>query len=208
MYSPPAFTVDDLPALHAFMQAHNFATLVTVDPANGTPFATHLPVLLEAERGSLGTIVAHMARANPQWQHFTPDGEVLLIFQGPHAYVSPTWYKSDFGVPTWNYMAVHVYGKVQLVQETSSLMAMLDKLVAQHEDRRPQPYTPQWADKRTVNLVRAIVGFELTITRVEGKYKLSQNRTKDDQLGAIAGLQGEAYPDALALAQLMETQIQ
>jgi transcriptional regulator len=164
-------------------------------------------VLLERERGSLGTVVAHMARANPQWQHFTPDNEVLLIFQGPHAYVSPTWYKSEFGVPTWNYTAVHLYGQVQLVQEANELMAMLDKLVAQHEDGRPQPYAPQWADKRAVNLTRAIVGFELTITRIEGKQKLSQNRSKEDQVGAIAGLQGEGYPDALAVAQLMEAHI-
>jgi transcriptional regulator len=104
MYIPRAFREDDSSKLHTFMREYNFATFITLH--DGVPFATHLPFLLDAERGPNGTLLAHMARANPQWQVFKSSQEVLVIFQGPHAYISPSWYEVELSVPTWNYAVV------------------------------------------------------------------------------------------------------
>src|SRR6476619_6129904 len=131
MYLPKSFQVEDLPELHAFMRAYNFATLVTQH--EGAPFATHLPFLLDAERGPHGMLLAHMARANPQWRDFAAAGEALVIFQGPHAYISPSWYETHPSVPTGNYAVGHGYGRPQSVEDQAMLRHMLETLVDTHE---------------------------------------------------------------------------
>ena len=200
MYIPAYFKEENLESLHGLMQAYNFATLITVD--NGTPFATHLPFMLDPTRGKFGTIVSHMARANPQWQHFTTATEVLVIFQGPHTYISPSAYQSDFSVPTWNYAVVHAYGKPQIIAEQAKIQQLLDNLVSEHETPRTQPWTFSWSEQH-INLTKAIVAFEIAITRLEGKLKLSQNRSLEDQIGVINDLSHSPSTADQAVAKMI-----
>ncbi|MBI3960679.1 MAG: FMN-binding negative transcriptional regulator [Chloroflexi bacterium] len=186
MYTPAVNRENDTAVLHRMMQVNNFAILVT--SAGGAPVATHLPVVLHPGRGEQGVLVAHLARANPQWRHFQPGREVLVIFQDAHAYVSPSYYTPAFSVPTWNYSAVHAYGIPQIVDEPAAVMAMLDELVGVYEQGRPAPYAADWSDERAVNLTGGIVAFAITITRLEGKRKLSQNRSVADRQGVIDAL--------------------
>lgn len=201
MYIPAPFREDDLPTLHALMRRHSFATLVTVH--EGRPFATHLPFLLDAGRGPLGTLRAHLARANPQWQGLEDGGEVLVIFQGPHAYVSPSWYETQPNVPTWNYVAVHAYGPTRLLND-EELAETLRQTVSEYETPQPQPWTiDALPDEYVRKMSRAIVGFEIALTRLEGKAKMSQNKPVGDRRGVIAALQAAGDPDSLAVAAWM-----
>ncbi len=200
MYIPAYFKEENMESLHSLMQAYDFATLITTD--NGTPFATHLPFMLDRTRGQYGALISHMARANPQWQHFTTATEVLVIFQGPHTYISPSSYKSEFSVPTWNYAVVHAYGRPRLIEEQIEIQQVLDNLVSQHEAPRTQPWTFNWLD-RYINLTKAIVAFEIAITRLEGKLKLSQNRSLDDRTGVINDLSSSPSTADQAVAELM-----
>lgn len=190
MYTPDHFRIEDRDTLHAFMQRHSFATLVTHD--GQTPHATHLPFLLNPTHNSHGTLLTHMARANPQWSHFTKS-EVLVIFTGPHAYISPAWYvTTQPAVPTWNYTAVHAYGIPRLVEDHERFAQMLHELVEFYESARPNRWSGDMPDVFRDGLMRGIVGIEIEITRIEGKFKLSQNRPEDAP-GVIAAL--EASPD-------------
>ncbi|MEZ4658373.1 MAG: FMN-binding negative transcriptional regulator [Caldilineaceae bacterium] len=209
MYIPKSFAEHDLQTLQTFMQQNAFATLITM--AEDAPFATHMPFVLDAERGSNGVLISHMARANPQWRHFATMAErridTLVIFQGPHAYISPNWYASEFSVPTWNYTAVHAYGRPVIVEDEQRLQAMLDELVAVYESAMPQPWSAPWGDDRYTNLTKAIVGFEMEITRLEGKFKLNQNRPVADQQGVIAQFTDSTHADERAVAQLMTSNL-
>jgi len=200
MYIPAANRVDELQTLHALMQEYNFATLITTD--HGRPFATHLPFMLDTTRGAYGTLIGHMARANPQWQHFSPTSEVLTIFQGPHAYISPAWYTRADAVPTWNYAVVHAYGTLQLVDQEADLYKMLTSLVNLHESAKQPPWSIAWSDSQH-KLLKGIVGFEIPITQLEGKFKLSQNRSLEDQTSMSAALQYSDHSDAQLIAQMM-----
>ena len=152
------------------------------------------PFMLDRSSGPYGALLAHMARANPQWQHFAADQEVLVVFQGPHAYISPAWYESEFAVPTWNYLAVHAYGIAQLVTDPAAVQVMLDRLVDTHETPRPAPWRFTWTE-RHVNLLKGVVAFTIEISRLEGKAKLSQNRPLEDRSGVIEALQNS--PDGV-----------
>jgi transcriptional regulator len=183
MYSPKHFIIDDSAELHAFMRKHSFATIVTHD--GSVPHATHMPVLLESGRGPHGTLVTHMAKANPQWKHFENGQEVLCIFTGPHAYVSPAWYESSPAVPTWNYTAVHAYGVPRLVRDHDRFVQMLHDLVEYYEGDREGRWDGEMPCEFRDQLMKAIAGIEIEITRIEGKYKLSQNRPQD--AGGVMG---------------------
>ena len=200
MYIPKAFREDDIPTLHTFMQAYSFATLVTQQ--NGVPFATHLPFILDTVRGPHGTLLAHMARANPQWQDFKSAQEVLVIFQGPHAYISPSWYEVELSVPTWNYAAVHAYGLPRLIEDREELYTLLKTLIQTHEAHFEKPWPFQLSDDYLQKMMRGIAGFEIEITRLEGKFKLSQNRTAAERANVISALQEST--DTLAVAELMK----
>ena len=204
MYSPEAFQVHDAAVLTAFMQQHNFATIVTHD---GTiPHATHMPVLLEPERGAHGTLVSHVARANPQWRHFENGQEVLVMFQGPHAYVSPAWYVTTPAVPTWNYTAVHAYGIPRIVTDHERFAQMLQDLIEFYESGREDRWHGQLAPEYRNLLMKGIVGVEIEITRIEGKFKLSQNRP-DDALGVAAALAASVAHGDREVAELMRQAI-
>ena len=175
MYVPTHFEQNDPAELRRLMRAHNFATLVTVG-SDGAPFASHLPILVEDGEGDALFLRTHMARANPQWKHFANGAEALAIFHGPHALVHSNWYDSAPNVPTWNYAVVHAYGPVTLTEDAATTRGIAYRLVAQHTpDMRP---IPEEYERR---LLAAVVTFELRVTRLEGKYKLSQNKPETDR---------------------------
>jgi len=204
MYNPPAFRIDDPSKLAAFIQQHSFASLITHD---GTaPFATHLPMIFHPEVGTHGTLVAHMARANPQWQHFTLGGEALALFHGPHSYISPSWYETDHAVPTWNYATVHAYGIPKIINDHDLVVSHLREIVSKYEDSFEQPWTMNIPSDFRDKLIYGIVAFEIPINRIEGKFKLGQNRSETDQQGMLNALSLSRDPDCLALAQMMRTE--
>ncbi|MBI3832563.1 MAG: FMN-binding negative transcriptional regulator [Planctomycetes bacterium] len=201
MYIPAAFKESSREILHALMRAHAFATLVTVD--QGAPFATHLPVLLDADRGPHGTLRAHVAKANPQWQHFKDGAEVLVIFQGPHAYISPSWYQPGVSVPTWNYEAVHAYGRARIMKDETELLGVLRDLVGVYERGFTIPWVYPEDEPRHRAMLASIVGFSIEITRLEGKRKLNQNRAAADREGVIAALRAAGDETSRAVAEAM-----
>lgn len=184
MYSPPYNQLEDRAELIAFMQQYGFALLVTA--SGGELAGSHLPVIVE-ERGGRLVLLMHMARANPQWQSFFDD-EVMVVFFGAHAYVSPRWYEEAERVPTWNYAAVHAYGKVRVTDERAVKHASQRKLVALID--------PQWLPKfdglreeYVASMLDKIVSFEIAVTRLETRWKLSQNRSRREQELIIAQLE-------------------
>jgi transcriptional regulator len=206
MYTPPLFREDDLAAAHALIRAHSFATLVT--RLDGVLEATHVPVLLDPTHGPKGTLSAHVARANPIWKAFDGREEELLVFTGPHAYVSPRWYADKArNVPTWNYVAVHASGRPRLLAPGAPTVALLRRLVDENEAATPGP---RWSvDDAPPGFVEAIseaiVAFEVEVESLVCKKKLSQNRTPADRAGALAGLAALDDPAARAVAALMTT---
>jgi transcriptional regulator len=186
MYLPSHFKEEDPEVLRGLMAAHSLAAVVSVGPEGLV--ANHLPLLYEPQPGPQGVLRGHMARANPQWQSFRSDIEVLAIFQGPQAYISPNWYptKKEDGraVPTWNYAVVHVWGRLSVYSEPARLREFLDRLTAAHEAGQPEPWMPADAPAGYVDgLVKGIVGIEIAITRIEGKWKMSQNQPEVNRIG-------------------------
>jgi transcriptional regulator len=179
MYVPAAFQVNDPDQLAQFMAEHSFATVITQH--EGVPFASHLPLLYERGNGPQGMLVGHLAKANLQWQDAAdrPDGiPVLAIFHGPHTYISPTWYGEPNTVPTWNYVAVHATGQLRLIQDNQRLVQLLTKTVDNYESNQPQPWRLEEQDQAFIEkLLGAIVGFEISIDQLEGKWKLNQNQS-------------------------------
>ncbi len=203
MYLPPHFTETDIAALHALMRAHDFALIIAA--RDGVPEAAHLPFLLDAERGPQGTLIAHMARANKLWRAFDGTAEVLVVFQGPHAYVSPRWYEDGGAgaVPTWNYAAVHAYGTPRLIEDETRVREILTRLAAMYEAANPSPWTLESAPATVEKLLAGIVAFEIPIARLEGKWKLSQNRSAGDRAGVASALLASADAGARGVAALM-----
>ena len=207
MYVPPAFNEDRLPVLHDTIRRARLATLVTLG-GDGLE-ASHLPVVLDPDQGPHGTLLGHFSRANPQWRRFTPDVPALAVFTGPDAYVTPSWYetKKQTGksVPTWNYVAVHAYGSLELIEEPDALRDLLTQLTNLHEAGRPEPWAVSDAPEDFLQgLFKGIIGFRLPIARIEGKWKLSQNRPPEDRAGVVNGLRSDGGPAELAVAALME----
>lgn len=200
MYLPRLFQEQDPERLFAFMRRHSFATLVTVK--DGVPFATHLPFLVEpGSEGTQGRLLAHMARANPQWRAFSEDQDVLVIFQGPHAYVSPSWYVTEPNVPTWNYTVVHAYGRPRLIEEPEEALRILRASVDTYESGFEKPWSMDGDYAR--KLLPGIAAFELRLSRVEGKFKLNQNRAPEDRRAVMERLERSEEPELRAVGALM-----
>jgi transcriptional regulator len=202
VYLPKHFAITDRALLHDLMRQFSFATLVTVH--EGRPVAGHLPFMLDAERGEYGTLIAHLARANQQWSAFAEEAEALVIFQGPHTYISPSWYETHPSVPTWNYMAIHAYGTPRLIEDEGRVRAALRALVDEHEQEFEVPWTMDLPEEYLRKMLRGIVAFEMPITKLEGKLKLSQNRSAHDQERVIAALAESADPLAQGVREMME----
>lgn len=203
MYIPKHFILDDRAAACAVIEDHDFGLLITA--ADGRPSATHLPFLYRSDEGAEGTLYAHMARANPQWRDFAEIDEALAIFQGPHAYVSPRDYASDKpNVPTWNYIAVHAYGRPVIISDAAEVAELLTVLTARHENARPDAWSPDdLPDGHFAAMSRGIVAFRIAVTRLEAKAKLSQNKTEAERLAAAQALGERSDPLAQHIGRAM-----
>lgn len=200
MYVPPAFVETDPGILGAFIRRNSFGLLVS--QVGGEPFATHVPFLLDTATGPHGTLVGHLARANPHARHL--DGTTALaVFSGPHAYVSPTWYAAENVVPTWNYTAVHATGRVTLVHDPEPLLAIVRDSVAFYESALPTPWTFDGGSVFATRLLTQIVGFRIEIERLEGKFKLNQNHPPERRERVAAALQAQGDENAVGVADLM-----
>ena len=191
MYTPRAFALEDLPELQQLIQHTRLAQLVTFGEQGLQ--ASHLPLLLNPDQGPNGTLYGHMAKANPQWRDLQNGSEALVIFAGADAYISPAFYpaKAEHGkvVPTWNYIAVHAYGKAEVFTDAERLLAVVTALTDRHEGNRAQPWSVSDAPADYIDgMLKAIVGFALPIERLIGKRKLSQNRSQADINGVREGL--------------------
>jgi transcriptional regulator len=198
MYVPKHFAEEDEARLSDFMRRHSFALLTTTDEA-GLPFASHLPLLWEPETRRLH---GHMAKANPQWRHFQNGKDVMVVFWGPHAYVSPSWYDKHPSVPTWNYATVHAYGRAQLVEGRPQAAALLRRLVEVYESGFERPWRMELPEKYETSMIAAIQPFAIEVARLEGKFKMSQNRDATDRANVVAALERLGGEDA-AVADIM-----
>ncbi|WP_137822281.1 FMN-binding negative transcriptional regulator [Pseudomonas sp. D(2018)] len=206
MYVPSSFRQNDLTQLHDQMRATGLAVL-TSSGSQGLQ-ASHLPLLLEPGEGEFGTLYGHFARANPHWRDLAEGAETLVVFAGPDAYVTPGWYpaKAEHGkvVPTWNYIAVHAWGQAEVFDDPERLLRLVSRLSDRHEAGRPQPWAVDEAPREYLDsMLRAIVGFALPIRRLEGKWKLGQNRPAADQAGVREGLAASSNPRDRELAARM-----
>jgi transcriptional regulator len=205
MYQPDHHRVDDLPLMHALMRARPLVALVS-GGSEGL-YATHLPTVLKDD-GPYGVIEFHLARANPHWKYLAQCDEALMIFQGPEGYITPGWYPSKAEhakvVPTWNYAVVHVYGRPEMMQETDWIRRHLAELTAQQERNEAEPWALTDAPETFIEaMLRGIIGFRLAITRLEGKWKMSQNRDIKDRDGVVSGLRKRGVGDDLEIAELV-----
>ena len=201
MYVPSHFRVEDPAKIAAFMGRYSFATFITND---GTaPFASHLPMLFTPEKGGQGVLLAHMARANSQWQHFAAGREALAIFHGPHTYISPSWYKTDLAVPTWNYAVVHAYGVPRIFNERERILSLMRETISAYESSFAQPWPGELPEDYRDKMIQGIVAFEMPVNRVEAKFKLGQNRPAADSQSVFEALSRATDHDSRALAELM-----
>lgn len=200
MYLPAHFRETDRGKLFRFVQEYNFGALVSVD--DGVPFATHIPFLLDESDGS-GTLIGHIARGNPQWQHFGDGREAMVIFQGPHGYITPSWYHEELSVPTWNYTAVHIYGVPRIITDPDLLPGILERLVERQERGFERPWRFDSSAEWIRSQVKGIIGLEIPIARMEGKLKLNQNRSEEDRAGVIAALGESGHHADNELANFM-----
>jgi transcriptional regulator len=192
MYIPKHFEETDAARLGRFIAEHGFGLLMSC--GDGRPFCSHVPFLYEP-----GRLLCHLARANPQAGQLEADGTVLAVFHGPHAYISPTWYESP-GVPTWNYVAVHVYGRASAIREEDQLRALVERMTTHYEANEPKPWKPDFK----TSMLSGIVGFEIAVTEIEGKFKLSQNRPQADRANVIGKLCAKRNDLSVDTARFMQ----
>ena len=202
MYVPPSFLETDPTKLHDFMEQHSFATLISSH--DGEPVASHLPLLLDRQAGPHGRLIGHMARANSHWQT-AGNQRALAIYHGPHAYVSPGWIEAQNVVPTWNYATVHAYGTLRLIEDRDRLRGILQRTVSWYESNREQPWSMASPDADFIErLLAAIVGFDIDVDRLEGKWKLNQNHPLERREQIMRGLRETGRRDELEIAKLMD----
>jgi transcriptional regulator len=201
MYIPPYFREEDIEKLLEFMQARPFATLVSI--LEGVPFASHVPLVITLQEGVM-KLTGHLARANPHWKAFD-QGESLAIFTGSHAYISPSLYQEQENVPTWNYIAVHAYGQpslIALADSPEAMDGMINSMITSYEPS----YKEQWnglSHQFRNSMMNGIIGFEMQVTKLEGKYKLSQNRSHIEQNAVAQALSQHLDPTISGVGEAM-----
>jgi transcriptional regulator len=193
IYVPVAFKQSDREALHALIESFAFATLISPDAED--PTVTHLPLLLDRARGAHGTLIGHVARGNPHWRRMQERPGVLAIFHGPHTYVSPSWYGVHPSVPTWNYAVVHARGTARLIEDAAALEIIVRRLVETYEGSRATPWRMALPEDYQRGMIGGIVGFEIEIAELTGKFKLSQNRTLADRQKVVDALEAGTSED-------------
>lgn len=201
MYIPSSFKEERKEVLFELIRKNSFGIL-TSNSSNGL-VATHLPFIVDPDRGKYGTLIAHFARANPHWKNIDNTSNSLVIFQGPHCYITPSWYQEEVAVPTWNYASVHVYGKLKFIHELEELRLMLEKLVKKYENKREQPWDISASEPMIETWMKAIVGFEIEIEKIEGKFKFNQNHSEGNQAGVVEGLKISNDPMEQQVACIM-----
>lgn len=206
MYIPRANQENRIPVLHKLIEEQPFASLITMGSSG--LFASHIPMVLE-QNDAMGQLRGHISRANAQWRDYTPSIEALAIFSGPQHYITPTWYpeKQETGrvVPTWNYAVVHAYGHLKVIEDGEWLMAHLQRLTSIHEAESAIPWKTSDAPADYIaSQIRGVVGLEMGIARLEGKWKVSQNRSAEDRKGVVRGLSELNTPESLAMKVLVE----
>jgi len=198
MYTPSSFEVTDEDMLYEFMEKYSFAILFS--HVNRVPTATHLPLLVDRNKGCL---YGHMAKANPQWQGIKED--VLVVFNGPHTYISPSWYETNQAVPTWNYTAVHVTGKFSVIENQDHMLPILEKTTSTYESDMEHPWKMDSLDSKLLDkLTEAIDGFKINISNIEGKWKLSQNHSVERRQRVISALEKFSDDHSKQIAKLMK----
>lgn len=202
MYIPQAFKIEDPRKIAEIIEKYSFATLITCN--EGVPNASHIPFLFNCDRSEHGTLISHMAKVNPQWQEFNSQSEVLVVFQGSHSYISPTWYANQPAVCTWNYVAVHAYGIPQLIENEQRVWDILQATVDKYEVNLANPWDGSLPEKFRNQLSKALIGFEIALTRIEAKFKLGQNRSPEDLQGVYEALVNSADPNQRQLAAMMK----
>jgi transcriptional regulator len=207
MYIPRPNQEDRIPVIHKLMEEQPFASLVTMGTSG--LFASHIPMVLQRDGTPFGQLRGHIARANQQWKEFSPSIEALAIFSGPQHYITPTWYPEKQltakVVPTWNYVVVHAYGHLKVIEDSEWLMAHLESLVTIHEAGLPVPWKINDAPANYIaSQIKGIVGLEMVILRLEGKWKVSQNRSEEDRVGVAGGLAELNTEESLAMKALVE----
>jgi len=210
MYVPAPNEETRIPVMHTLVRAHPLGTWVT--PADEGLIANHIPFLIDAERGEFGTLVGHVARANPVWKTFSKTADSLVIFQGPQAYITPSWYpgKQEHGkvVPTWNYVVVHAHGIPCAIEDRDWLLQHVTQLTAAHEAGESSPWKVSDAPPAYIDsMLRAIVGIEIPITKLVGKWKVSQNRSNADRRGVVEGLIARGDEASVEMAELVKTRL-
>lgn len=196
MYIPDHFKETNPACLATLLRDYPFGTLITVH--DGLPFVSHIPFLHEHRSDGTQVLRGHVAKSNPQWHDLEENQTALVVFQGPHAYISPSWYESP-GVPTWNYAVVHIYGKARLLQDEASLEKLITELTAVYESNQINPWKPQLSGEQRTRLLGSIVGFEIEAQDIQAKFKLSQNRSRNDQQAVIDQLAKSPVTAPLAL---------
>ncbi len=204
MYNSDVFKKEDASRLFDFIEKNNFGILVS--QKEGKLEASHLPVLVQPDMGPGGSLLSHMAKANPQWTALAGQ-EVMMIFQGPHAYISPSWYGTLESVPTWNYVSVHVYGRFVPIADEREISGILKKMVGFYEGFLPQPWDMGiLTEEYFLKLLKMIVGFRIEISRLEGKWKLSQNHTAEKREKVVRALEQGGY-NSREVAKLMKEEM-
>lgn len=199
MYIPKTFKEDNPETLLQIMRDNAFATLVTSDE-EGMPIATPLPFLIE-KKGNAIKLHAHFAKVNPQWKHLETNKPVLVIFNGPHCYISPSWYEKA-GVPTWDYVTINAYGSAQLFDDPNQTRELIEALTDKYEQHQEKPWKPKknYPDK----MLNAIIGFEITVQELQGKVKIGQNKSAEDLNSVIKALEQSSSEQELAIANLIK----
>ncbi|MBN2730854.1 MAG: FMN-binding negative transcriptional regulator [Balneolaceae bacterium] len=205
MYTPNSFKESRTDKLHTLIRRNNFGMLISGE--EGRIEATHLPFMIDPGRGKHGTLITHMARANKHWRNMRDHTETLTIFQGPHGYISPLWYENKESVPTWNYAAVHVYGQPSVIHNTDQLRKIVTDLVHFHEPPEESEWNMNMVTPKMDAMLKAIVGIEIPINRMEGKMKFNQNRSEEDQRGVIEHLSTSDDPIKQEVAKIMKNQL-
>lgn len=206
MYTPAAFQVTDKARMHALIRDYPFGVLVCAD--TGGLQTTHLPFILNTEGSGHGVLLGHMAHANPHWRLFDGRREATVIFTGPHAYISPSWYADPRTVPTWNYAVVHARGRPRIIEDKPRARALLEDLVARHEAVVDPPWTTDQAEPDIDKQLDYIIAFEMDITDLEGKFKFSQNRSRADRQGIVDALIDSDDGLRRAMADAIRKQLQ
>ncbi|MBS4177694.1 FMN-binding negative transcriptional regulator [Lederbergia citrea] len=202
MYIPKQFKIDDEEVIYDFIEKYGFATLFSKH--KGEPYATHLPLMLNKSENSL---YGHLARSNEQWKD-AENQQVLAVFQGPHCYISPSWYETTKAVPTWNYVSIHLYGKMEIVEDREVISDNLNDLVNKYE-RPDSPYNINDVDPSFIEgMSKGIVAFRIKITKIEAKAKLSQNHPVERQVLIINHLEDTSQQDNIQVASLMKKNLQ